>query len=106
MTQPCPHAGDLSSLTTTVNEIKITLSRLSDILASNAVLEEKSTQFRKDINDIYRRLHVVEITVATYFRLQPLGGAGDLASHQHSPWGDVGGHKELIKRFQESGSYA
>ena len=37
MTQPCPHAGDLSSLTTTVNEIKITLSRLGDILASNAV---------------------------------------------------------------------
>ena len=50
MTQPCPHAGDLSSLTATVNEIKITLSRLGDILASNAVLEEKSTQFRKDIN--------------------------------------------------------
>lgn len=62
----CPYAGDLSSLTATVNEIKITLSRLGDILASNAVLEEKSTQFRKDINDIYRRLHVVEITVATY----------------------------------------
>lgn len=65
MTQPCPHAGDLSTLMVTVNEIKATLGRLAEVLASNAVLEEKSTQFRKEINDIYRRLHVVEITVAT-----------------------------------------
>lgn len=66
MTQPCPHTGDLSTLMVTVNEIKATLGRLAEVLASNAVLEEKSTQFRKEINDIYRRLHVVEITVATY----------------------------------------
>lgn len=62
----CPYAGDLSNLTATVNEIKSTLGRLAEVLASNAVLEEKSTQFRKEINDIYRRLHMVEITVATY----------------------------------------
>ena len=61
---PCQHEADFSIFNTAVTEIKDTLKHITDLLTSNAVLEEQAIQFRQQLKAIEGRLHKVEIEVA------------------------------------------
>lgn len=60
----CAHEADISILNSAILEMKESLKRISDLLMSNAVLEEQADNTRKRLNGIDERLRGVEINIA------------------------------------------
>lgn len=61
----CTHDADISVLQQAVLDIKNVLQDMSELLTSNAVLEEQANQFRETIKSFGQRLGTLEIRVAT-----------------------------------------
>lgn len=61
---PCAHEADISILSSAILEMKESLKHISDLLMSNAVLEEQADNTRKRLNGLDERLRELEINLA------------------------------------------
>ena len=61
---PCSHESDFGAINTAIKGIQETLGDLKKILTSNAALEEQAQQFRSQLNNLFERLHTVELEQA------------------------------------------
>lgn len=60
----CAHEADIGILNTAIVEIKDTLRNLTDLLTSNAVLEEQAVTTRNRIKELDNRVRELEINSA------------------------------------------
>lgn len=60
----CSHESDFGAINTAIKGIQETLGDLKKILTSNATLEEQAQQFRSQLNNLFERVHVVELELA------------------------------------------
>lgn len=61
---PCAHEADIGILSSAILEMKENLRHISDLLMSNAVLEEQANTTRKRLNELDERLRTLEISLA------------------------------------------
>lgn len=62
--EACMHEKDFGGLKATLELIMSDLKDLKELLVSNAALSEQYSQVRDDINDIFDRLHKLELETA------------------------------------------
>jgi len=60
----CSHESDFGAINTAIKAFQETLGDLKKILTSNATLEEQAQQFRSQLNNLFERLHTVELEQA------------------------------------------
>lgn len=63
-THKCPHESDINVLSAALPEIRENLKQISELLMSNAVLEEQALTMRNRVKEIDNRVRELEITVA------------------------------------------
>lgn len=61
---PCAHEADISVLSAALPEIRENLKQISELLMSNAVLEEQSLTLRNRLKEIDNRVRELEINSA------------------------------------------